>query len=176
MIALSPTPVLETTRLILRAPQGGDYEPWAAFATSDRARYIGGPHDRQGAWRAWGHAIGHWAMRGYGMFVFAYKTAPDAPLGMTGACYPEGWPELEVGWWLLPASQGQGYATEAARRARLYAYQTLGVSSLVSYIHPDNTPSKRVAERLGASFEKNIPLRGIQACVYRHPPASAISA
>ena len=49
MIALSPTPVIETARLILRTPQGHDRKPWAAFASSGRARYIGGPHDRPNA-------------------------------------------------------------------------------------------------------------------------------
>ena len=167
---------LETERLVMRQWRADDFEMFATlFADEQAARYIGGTCPRDEAWRRMAAVVGHWALRGFGMWVLEEKTSGQA-VGSSGLWYPEGWPELEVGWWLLPASQGQGYATEAARRARLYAYQTLGVSTLVSYIHPDNTPSKRVAERLGAGFEKNIPLRGIQACVYRHPPASAISA
>ena len=177
MIALSPTPVLETTRLILRAPQGGDYEPWAAFATSDRARYIGGPHDQQGAWRAWGHAIGHWAMRGYGMFVFADKTAPDAPLGMTGAWYPEGWPEREIGWTVWSTmDEGKGLVREAALAARDHAFTTLGWDTAVSYIHPENARSVALAERLGATRDRTAACPDGKSClVYRHakPEVSA---
>lgn len=175
MIALAPTPTLETGRLILRAPHGDDYEPWATFATSDRARHIGGPHDRPGAWRAWGHVIGHWAMRGYGMFVFADRTAPDAPLGMAGPWYPEGWPEREIGWTLWSgAGEGKGLAREAAEAARAHAFGPLGWDTAVSYIHPDNARSVALAERLGATRDRAAPCPDGKTClVYRHPKPEA---
>ncbi len=67
-------------------------------------------------------------------------------------------------------SQGRGYATEAALKSREYAYGVVGADTLVSYIHPDNRASKRVAERLGAHFEEIIDLLDHGPhCVYRHP-------
>ena len=51
---------------------------------------------------------------------------------------------------------GRGYATEAARRVREFAYAQLGWRTLVSFIAPENVPSQRVAQRLGATFERDL--------------------
>ena len=45
-------PTLHTPRLTLRAPQMADFSAYAAFVTSDRTRFMGGPHDEATAW-AW---------------------------------------------------------------------------------------------------------------------------
>ena len=72
-------------------------------------------------------------------------------------------------WGLLPAFRGHGYATEAATRARAYAYGELGWPTIVSYIAPENAPSRRVAERLGAKPDGSIEMRGAVVDVWRHP-------
>lgn len=75
-----------------------------------------------------------------------------------------------MGYWLVDEAQGKGYATEAATRARDFAYGNLGASTLVSYIDPENEPSKRVAQRLGAWHESTIELLDLGPhCVFRHP-------
>ncbi|MEI4471444.1 GNAT family N-acetyltransferase [Frigidibacter sp. MR17.24] len=169
-VALSPTPVLETERLVLRAPQGGDWPFWAEFVTTERARFIGGPQDRAQAFRAFGHVIGMWAMRGFGSFVFTEKGS-DRPLGMAGAWYPEGWPERELGWNLWsPAAEGRGFAAEAARAARDHAFGALGWDTAVSYIDPANDRSIALARRLGAVEDPNAAHPGDKPClVFRHP-------
>lgn len=68
------------------------------------------------------------------------------------------------------AMQGKGYATEAALKAREYAYEVLGIDTLFSYIHFANEASKRVAKRLGARYERTTELLDHGPhCVYRHP-------
>lgn len=57
--------------------------------------------------------------------------------------------ELEVGWHLLPAHRGRGYATEAASALVDEAFARLTPARLVCSILPDNLPSQRVAKRLG---------------------------
>lgn len=91
MIELTNAPVLETEHLRLRAPRGSDWPAWSAFCTSHRARFVGGGSDTTPvkAWRAFGHIIGHWPMRSFGLFVFTLKD-DDTPLGMAGPWYPEG--------------------------------------------------------------------------------------
>jgi RimJ/RimL family protein N-acetyltransferase len=59
----------------------------------------------------------------------------------------DGVTELEVGYRVLPALQGRGYATEAAAASRDFARDVLGAKRLVAIIHPDNRPSQRVAEK-----------------------------
>lgn len=113
--------------------------------------------------------LGHWVLRGHGYWAVEEKETGKF-VGSVGLWRSEGWPELELGYWLMPEMQGRGYATEAAAASRDYAFEVLGAQTLVSYIHPENEPSKRVAERLGAKYEKIIELGGHGPhCVYRYP-------
>ena len=67
-------PTLETERLILREWREDDFEPFAAiYADEAQARYIGGVETRDNAWRRMAAIIGHWRLRGYGLWVVAPK-------------------------------------------------------------------------------------------------------
>ncbi|GIT91198.1 GNAT family acetyltransferase [Jannaschia pagri] len=168
MIALAPTPILRTQRLTLRAPIATDWPGIRDFMASPRSRWAGGPLDRRNAWRLFGSFVGHWVLRDYGLFVYHRHDDPT-PLGTVGPYRPEGWPEPEIGWTLWdPASEGQGYATEAARKTLAYARDTLRWASAVSYISSANTASIAVAERLGASFDPAATPNHDGALVYRH--------
>jgi len=160
----------ETPRLLLREWRLSDFEPYAAYyADPALARYVGGHLSREAAWRHMATQAGHWALRGYGYWAVEEKSTGNL-VGSVGLWRSDGWPELELGYWLMPEKHGKGYATEAGSRARDYAWEEVGADSLVSYIDPDNEPSKGVAERLGASFEAIIPLLDFgDHCVYRYP-------
>jgi RimJ/RimL family protein N-acetyltransferase len=180
MITLSGTPVLTTERLILRAPQAGDWPQWWAFARTDRARFIGGPMTEWVAWRALCHMTGHWVHRGFGTFVFALRDRPEMPLGSVGPWFPAGWPEREIGWTVWsPDAEGRGLAFEAATAARSHAYATLGWPGAVSYIDEGNDRSVALALRLGATLDPDaaapdFPGDDTPVRVYRHPaPGSA---
>ena len=168
---LADTPVIETDRLVLRAPRMDDYVVWEAFYASPRAIFIGGPGDRRAAWRAFAHVTGMWALRGFGSFVFADRQS-DAALGMTGPWYPLDWPERELGWTVwADAAEGKGLAFEAAQAARAFAFRDLGWETAVSYIHPENARSIALAERLGAWRDDTAPRPGHDdppSLVYRH--------
>jgi RimJ/RimL family protein N-acetyltransferase len=161
---------LETPRLLLRQWREADFEAFAAYyADPELAKYIGGQAPREGAWRKMASLIGHWALRGYGYWAVEEKET-GIFAGCVGLWFSDGWPELELGYWLVPGVHGRGYATEAGQAARDYAWATVGTESLVSYIDPDNEASKRVAERLGASFESVVELLTYGPhCVYRYP-------
>ena len=62
--------------------------------------------------------------------------------------------ETDIGWHLLREHWGQGLATEAARASRDYAFVQLGVERLVAQIHPENSASRRVAEKIGMTLQK----------------------
>jgi len=55
----------------------------------------------------------------------------------------------EIGWRLLPAFWGKGYATEAARTAQIDAQGRCGLRDIITYTAPDNTASEAVMKRLG---------------------------
>lgn len=170
-VRLSDTPVLETDRLVLRAPGAADWPVWRAFMASDRSRFMrDGETDDGQAWRAFGHVIGQWVLRGYGSFVFTTKGA-DAALGMTGPWHPFDWPEREIGWSVWTAeAEGKGYAFEAATAARRFAFGPLGWETAVSYVHRDNHRSIALAERLGAVRDDATRTPWDTPClVFRHP-------
>jgi RimJ/RimL family protein N-acetyltransferase len=167
-------PVLTTERLTLRAPALRDFEATAAFLGSERAAMMGGPLDRLGAWRSLAASLGHWELRGYGMWAVE-ETRTGGFLGQVGLFDPEGWIAREIGWWLAaPESEGRGFAREAALAARRYAYDIAGWREAFSVIHPENHRSIRLAERLGATLDREqaIPGGAIRR-VYRHPAPEA---
>ncbi|WP_299968066.1 GNAT family N-acetyltransferase [uncultured Roseobacter sp.] len=167
-------PILETGRLILRAPCADDLPGFTAFYASDAARHVGGPQKDYEVWRYLAQVIGHWQLRGFGRWMIERKDTPGA-IGLVGLHAPLDWPEPEVGWMVWDAL-GQGYATEAGRAARQHAYGTLGWTTVVSMIAPDNAASRRVAEHLGATRTTDFthPKYGVMQ-VWRHPGPEQIA-
>ncbi|MEL6360478.1 MAG: GNAT family N-acetyltransferase [Pseudomonadota bacterium] len=161
---------LQTDRLIMRQWRETDFDVYADYYSNPKtARFVGGQKSRDLAWRHMASLVGHWELKGFGQWCVEER-ASKSVVGCVGLWEPEGWPELEVGYWLTEAAQGKGYATESATQARDFAYDRLGAVTLVSYIDPANEPSKRVAERMGAQFEETIELLSLGPhCVYRHP-------
>ncbi|WP_319824817.1 GNAT family N-acetyltransferase [Thalassovita sp.] len=166
-------PTLETDRLILRAPHEEDITQELDFYASDASRYVGGPLRPDEVWRQYCTIMGHWQVRGYGFWGLQDKTSGDY-LGRVGLWFPLGWPEPEIGWTLMPAAQGKGFATEAAQAARHHAYDVLHWTTAISLIAPANDPSKAVARRVGAELDYlyDHPKFG-QVEIWRHPAPGA---
>ena len=162
-------PVIETERLRLRGWREDDFEPFAAlYADPKDARFIGGVHSRDDAWRRMACYIGHWVLRGYGPWVLEDKATAEFA-GWAGLWWPEGYPGREVIATLMPPMRGRGLAQEAVSRIRAFAYETLGWDTIIGLIHVDNATAIRVTERLGATFERVVPFRGMDFAIYRHP-------
>jgi len=161
-------PTLETERLRLRAFREADLDAYAAICADPNVmRHLGDdrPLTREDAWRQMAWILGHWALRGYGLWAVEER-ATGALIGRIGHINPAGWPGFELGWMLGAAYWGKGYATEGARRALAYAFDTLARPHVISLIREQNTPSIRVAERLGETLEGRVELYGQAALVY----------
>lgn len=164
----SKIPVIETPRLILRGPEAADYPDFKATFSSYRARFMGGPLNTYEAWMLYAAEIGHWNIRGYGMWMIHDKIT-DQTYGMAGGWMPAGWPEKELAWIIWPDAAGHGYALEATNAARNYFYKDLGWDGAVSYLDPKNLASIRLAERLGATKDRKASTVDGHDVVYRHP-------
>lgn len=162
-------PELETERLALRLWKEADFEKFAAYyADADNAKYVGGQKTLDEAWRHFALQIGHWQIKGFGYWAVDEKNSGNF-IGCVGLWQLAGWPELELGYWLLNEHRGKGYAREAALKSREYAREVLKAPSLVSYIDPNNAPSITLAESLGAKYEETIELlKHGPHNVYRH--------
>jgi RimJ/RimL family protein N-acetyltransferase len=112
--------------------------------------------------------IGHWEIRGFGMWMIHDK-ATDQTYGMAGGWQPAMWPEREIAWIIWPDKAGHGYALEATHAVRKYLYAERGWESAVSYIDPKNLDSIRLAERLGCVKDHDAQTIDGNDAVYRHP-------
>lgn len=164
-------PTIRTPRLTLRPPRMDDFEPYANFLASDRARSMDGPHPRETAWSWFTNDIAHWHLFGYGGLIIEIGGAPAGQVAITVGL---DFPEPELGWFLFEGYDGKGYATEAALALREHAYAALGLETLVSHCDRDNAHSIAVAERLGCTLDKDATGPDAAATlVYRHPSADA---
>jgi RimJ/RimL family protein N-acetyltransferase len=166
-----PIPALETDRLILREPRETDFAAMLAFNDSPRASFVGGGRDRQWVWRGLLANIGHWALRGYGLY--SVETKAGELIGRIGMIYHDGWDEPELGWHLFDGFEGKGYALEAARAARADYHARVTRQPPISYIDPENPRSEALARRLGAAPEREAEFFGKVINVWRHPAPEA---
>lgn len=161
-------PRLETERLILRAFCEADLDAYAEMcADPEVMRYIGNgqPLSRSESWRNMAMMLGHWQLRGYGMWAVEEHSC-GVMIGRIGCWQPEGWPGFEIGWTLRRAYWGRGFATVAARAAMNHAFCELKQSHVISLIRPENAASRRVAEKLGEKLEGTTEIFGSEAVVY----------
>jgi len=166
-------PVLETRRLVLRGPEPEDYPDFKATFSSYRSRFMGGPLNPYEAWMLYAAEIGHWEIRGYGMWMI-HDRKTDATLGMAGGWKPARWPEAEIAWIIWPSVTGHGYALEATNAARQHLYEVQAWAGAVSYLDPKNLDSIRLAERLGAKKDPEAATVDGNDVVYRHPSPAAL--
>ena len=163
-----PVPTLTTERLLLRPFSEDDVAPLhALMQDADVMRYVG---DRrvptlQETWRAVAGWIGHWALRGYGLWAVVERDSGEV-IGRAGLINPIDWPGPEVGYLLGKRWWGRGYATEAAAAAMAWGFTTIGFERLISLIDPANAPSIAVAGRLGETLMGETDLWGNRVLIF----------
>lgn len=90
-------------------------------------------------------------------------------LGQVGINHGPLFPEHELGWLVYSDAEGKGYAYEAARTLRDWAFKERRLETLVSYTDPDNIRSQRLAERLSAKLDVGAVRQDPTDLVFRHP-------
>lgn len=162
---------LETPRLVLRQFVESDVGPLARmYGDAESMRYIGAgaTASREETWRAIGGMLGHWLLRGYGMWAVEERET-GSMVGRVGFIDPEGWPGFELGWMIERSRWGRGYAPEAATAALKFARDVLRKERVISLIRPANAASIRVAEKIGSRHDGSLQLFEEEALVYASP-------
>jgi RimJ/RimL family protein N-acetyltransferase len=162
-------PTLHTQRLVLRAPVMADYPAYAGFMASERSRMMGGPHVRWAAWGLFCNDVAMWQLYGHGALMIDLKTTGQC-LGQVGINHGPMFPEKELGWMLYEGFESRGYATEAGRALKDWAFATLGLPTLVSYFDPENHRSMAVSARLGGIRDENAVTQDAGDVVFRYFP------
>jgi RimJ/RimL family protein N-acetyltransferase len=149
---------LETERLVLRPFAMDDLDAiHAILGDAETMRYYPAPftRDKSRQWIEWN--LANYRDHGHGLWVLESKETGEL-LGDCGLIPQtvEGEPEVEIGWHVVKSHWRGGLATEAGAACRDYAFDGLGLTKVVSLIRPENVPSRRVAEKLGMTIEKEI--------------------
>lgn len=117
-------------------------------------------------------AFGIW---GFGLWAIEVPGIEEF-IGFTGL-WPVGFeahftPAIEVGWRLSNRHWGRGYATEAARAAITFGFETAGLDEIVSFAIPANTASTAVMRRIGMTHDPSDdfdhPMLPVDSPLVRH--------
>ena len=107
-------------------------------------------------------------LRGFGFWTLEERASGRA-IGRAGFYFPPQWSEPELGWQVFDGFEGKGLVYEAAMAARAAGPRLFGLNGVISYIVRDNSRSRRLAERMGATVERETELLGKPCLIYRHP-------
>jgi len=180
--------LLQTERLVLRPVRDEDVDAFTEMAgDSEVMPWVGeSPGGRELAtelverWRRrWdANGVGPFAVLldgvvigRTGLLVWDRRTWETSTYAAAGEHAAE-----ELGWALTSRHWGKGYATEAARAVRTWAYRERGIGRLISLIDPKNVRSIRVAVKLGCEPEELVRLwEGTPSVVWEHPRQDTFS-
>ncbi|MEY2538409.1 MAG: hypothetical protein QOG67_2149 [Verrucomicrobiota bacterium] len=147
--------ILETERLILREYAEDDVEAFYRLNSDPEVmRYTGDDmlsdidHARE---ILLAHPITDYRKHGFGRWACLLKS-DGQKIGFAGLKYLEERKEVDLGYRLLPAYWGQGFATEASGAVIRYGFDQLGLHRVIGLARPENTASVRVLEKVGMRF------------------------
>ncbi|MGA9800286.1 MAG: GNAT family N-acetyltransferase, partial [Terriglobales bacterium] len=160
--------ILETNRLLLREFVPGDIDALAAVISDpETMRFYPQALERAG--------VESWIERnrrrylgdGHGLWAMVLKSSGElvGDCGLTRQTVDKV-DEIEIGYHLRRDLWGRGLAPEAASACRDYGFERLRTDQLISLIRPENLPSRRVAEKVGLRWWKEVMWRDLPHCVY----------
>lgn len=119
--------------------------------------------------RAWiERNLAHGQEPGLGIFVFReQQTRRFVGRGAIRRIEIGGREEVEVGYAVAAGLWGQGFATEMATALVRWAESRADVRSLVAYTEPANAASRRVLEKVGFAYERDVVHHGRAQVLYR---------
>jgi len=142
--------MIETERLILRLHERRDLDAYAAFRSELPVESV----RRDAAWTRLLRSIGHHSLFGFGNLL-AFDRATGDLVGEAGFNYfergigPDFDSAPEAIWTIAKSHQGKGLATEAMQAIVAWFDATIGITRTVAMVDSPNSPSLRLAERLG---------------------------
>lgn len=149
-----------TARLSLRELEAGD-APFIQQLLTEPAflQYIGdrGVRDLASARRYIEHGPrASYAAHGFGLWAVQRRDT-GVPVGICGLLKRDTLDDVDIGYALLAAHSGAGFALEAAQATLAWGRDVRGLRRIVAIVMPDNARSIQLLERLGMRFERSLP-------------------
>ena len=153
-------PRLTTARLLLREFRTADFDGYAEnMADPEATKFLSGTVDRRAARRMFLAASGSWVLQGAGWWSIEVQETGEV-VGDVGAFVRETSPDFEIGWTLYRRFWGQGFASEAAKAALAFTFETHRAKRVIAHIAAANKPSVAVSQRLGMKYETDVDFFG----------------
>jgi RimJ/RimL family protein N-acetyltransferase len=156
--------MLETPRLQLREFTMDDLDELTALRSDSSVMKYIGEQTREKVTERLRFYISSYGPNGFGVWGVMLKGETKL-IGWCGLMYLEETPEVEVGYGIAMDYWGQGLMSEAAAACLNYGFNEIGLERIVAVALPENTASRRIMEKLGMKYEKNVRHYGFD-CVY----------
>ena len=113
----------------------------------------------------------HWERYGFGLWLLRdIRTQTAVGWGGLQWTYVAELDEVEVAWAITPERWRQGLATELARAAISSAFGPLEIREIIAFTLPSNVASRRVMEKTGFVYEREIVHALLPHVLYRRRP------
>ncbi len=161
----------ESDRLYFRKVQSTDFELWLPFHQDPSSTEYWPQNGLKPieACQKWFDTVFYRYDHQLGGFNALIDKSTGAFIGQCGLLLQvvDNIQEIEIGYSLLPEHRNKGYAIEAARKCKSFAFEKSLAKSLISIIHSDNKPSQKVAIKNSMSLDKRTVYNDIPVLIFR---------
>lgn len=161
--------VLQIDHFTMRPLQFSDLDALAAiWADPEVTRFLpsqGMPISRENTEKSLKSFIEHWQYKGYGIWAIVENVSSQT-IGYCGLRYLDEMKEVEVLYGLARIYWGRGIVTQAAKVAVAYGFNVANLDKIIAMALPDNIASRRVIEKTGLHYEKQIHMFNLDVLYY----------
>ncbi len=163
---------IETPRMVLERLRLEDLDEVSTLLRDPRVAATGWPGGRPPSERDVLVSVEdkhrHWERYGFGMWMMRDRQTGEmvGRGGLQWTTYVKDLDEVEVGWSVVPERWRQGLATELALASIDAGFGPLDLERIVAFTTPDNVASRRVMEKSGFSYNRDILHIGIPHVLY----------
>ncbi|MEM7593075.1 MAG: GNAT family N-acetyltransferase [Cyanobacteria bacterium P01_A01_bin.83] len=125
----------------------------------------GVPISIEGTEKALVSFLKHWKERSYGIWTIIKNTSLEM-VGYCGLRYLNELDEVEVLYGLGKTYWGKGIATQATKASIFYGFDIVNLDRVIGMVLPDNHASKRVLEKAGLNYEKQLHIFNLDVFYY----------
>lgn len=153
MNSMTKKATIQTERLVLRQWRKEDLEPFAKLNADPRVmEFFPMPWTQEESDISLQSARNHIEKYGWGKWAVSLLETDEfiGFIGLEDVYFQAHFtPAVEIGWRLAFDYWGKGYATEGAKAALAYGFETLSLDEIVSFTAMPNVRSRRIMEKIG---------------------------